>query len=54
MSSTVQLSTNWRIGEEPMNRQASIGTPVSWVIRTIGSASCTIVRPAQLAAIDSP
>ena len=51
--SSVQPSAYWRIGELPMNRQASIGTPVRCWISAIGRMSSTWVRAAQLAATDS-
>jgi hypothetical protein len=37
----------WRIGLDPMKAQHSMGTPVFWVISTIGLMSATTVRAAQ-------
>ncbi len=41
------------MAEEPMNRQASIGTPAFAAMRAIGSTSRTMVRAAQLGRIFS-
>jgi hypothetical protein len=53
MTSTVQFSAYWRIGEEPMKVQTSIGTPVCWEISMIGVMSAASVRAAQFARIFS-
>ena len=52
--SSVQPSVYWRIGDEPMNVQHSIGTPVRCTTSTIGAMSLTWVRAAQLARTRRP
>ena len=47
--SSSQPSTYCRMGDEPMNRLASMGTPVACAMRAMGSMSRCIVRAAQLA-----
>ena len=47
--SMLQPSVYWRIGDEPMNMPTSIGSPVRWLISTIGVMSAIVVRAAQLA-----
>src|SRR6266581_4581453 len=51
--SRVQSSAYCRMGDDPMNVAASIRTPSSSEIRTIGSMSITTVRAAQLGASGS-
>jgi hypothetical protein len=52
-NSSSHPSAYWRIGDEPMNTQASAATPVRSAISTIGSMSRITVRAAQFGVIDS-
>jgi hypothetical protein len=54
MRSISHSSAYCRIGLEPMNTHASIGTPVRCTASAIGWMSTTIVRAAQFAPIRSP
>ena len=51
MRSKSQSSAYWRIGDEPMKQDTSIGIPTFWEISMIGMMSAATVRAAQFGRI---